>query len=151
MHASAHLGAPLPHRYDFAIVRSHVLFRRARLDLAAELEAISGLFRSPGFSDRDHDGASYQRLVDEHAPPAEHPMSLWGRLQAAIRMRGHPDEEERENDVDEGWLGRALDTERRVKRLLLQERFALDASQRAMEERLMAHIDAVHLRHAKKA
>ena len=33
-------------------------------------------------------------------------------------MRGHPDEEERENDVDEGWLGRALDTERRVKRLL---------------------------------
>ena len=84
--------------------------------------------------------------MDEHAPPDEHPKSLWGRLQAAIRMRGHPDEEERENDVDEGWLGRALDTERRVKRLLHDERFAHDASQRAMEERLMAHIDAVHLR-----
>jgi hypothetical protein len=24
--------------------------------------------------------------VDEHAPPDEHPKSLWGRLQAAIRM-----------------------------------------------------------------
>jgi hypothetical protein len=149
VHACAHHGAPLPHRYDYAIVRSHVLFRRARLDLAAELEAISGLLRS--HADRAHDGASYERLVDEHAPPDEHPKSLWGRLQAAIRMRGHPDEEERENDVEEGWLGRALDTERRVKRLLHDERFAHDASQRAMEERLMAHIDAVHLRHAKKA
>lgn len=131
---------------DFAIVRSNVLFRRARLDLAAELEALGALLRSHA---SQSDG--YQRLVDEHTAPDEQPNTLWGRLQSAIRMRGHPEEGEgtQGDDDDDGWLGRALDTERRVKRLLQESRAASDASQRAMEERLMAHIDAAHQRHAK--
>lgn len=150
--------------YDFAIVRSNVLFRRARLDLAAELEALSGLLRShsqDGAHNGAHNGgATYRRLNDEEAPPGTTPPSeaaaadgtLWGRLQAAIRMRGHDDEAEgapadEGDEGGEGWLGRALDTERRVKRLLQDSRVATDASQRAMEERLMAHMDGLLQRH----
>ena len=135
--------------YECAQIRSRVLFRRARLELAAEFEAIAPLFswfNAGTYRVLEEEGA---RFTTRYGTPAQ--LLEW--LKAQVRMVGadgaaHAADAADANadaDADGGgggddeWRGRALDSERRVQRLLA-----------ASEARITAYIDQAFAEHGRR-
>ena len=113
--------------YDYAVIKSRQLFCRARLELAAELDVM--------FSGSCQGGSRYSPL-GEGAPPnglVSLGESILSRVSESIKM-SRPLDADDENDAADDWLGRALDMERRTKKLV-------DAS----EARLAAKLEKIEM------
>jgi hypothetical protein len=86
------------------------------------------------------DAARYMQLEAEGGE-VQSSSGVWGWLKSTIRMRSGVDDqgEEVDPELDDEWLGRALDTERRVMRLV-------DASERRLMAQVMANHEEVMAR-----
>jgi hypothetical protein len=172
--------------YDFAVIRSQVLFRRAcvpgdrtralgvnghrtrhcaasashlcarcrssrcrRLELAAELEALKGSLpavRSLSRGQSFRQMPTYLVLTEgdgegegaEGRPQAASGPSWWDSFTNLLRIRDGGADAALADAPDEDWLGRALDTERRVKRLLEQSEARMAAHMDKVEAKLLA-------------
>ena len=96
--------------YDYAVIKSRQLFCRTRLELAAELDVMLPNARHGRYSP-----------LNDGTPPTTNALSrlgasIMGRIGESIKMgRQHDDADEYAAD---DWLGRALDMERRTKKLV---------------------------------
>jgi len=129
--------------YEYAQIRSRVLFRRARLELAAELEALTPLF---SWFNR----GAYRALAEETERPTVisrfvNWAHVWEWVKDQLRLSTETDAADgaagadSAADEDALWKGRALDAERRVQRLVA-----------ASEARIVAHIEQALAEHSRR-
>jgi len=130
--------------YECAIIKSKLLFRRARLELVAEFDTMITIWRGSMGGVRAGPGGAYAELQQVERAAVETPSSswVWRTLAHAIKMGGGDDE-----GGDE-WQGRTLDMEKRIVALIgaseTRANVELDARLTASEVRI---IDAVRRLH----
>ena len=137
--------------YANAMIKSEVLFRRARLELIAEFDTMFSALPVPSFlaaamrccGGGDDDGASGYAQLGGGGAVARKRGGIWTAIARSIRMRrgGEGGEDGEDEDGGEEWKGAALDMERRVALLIAESekrsRAELDARLAASEARII--------------